>query len=304
MKKLIDKLAGDERVREAVEKSPATRELISRYIAGRDLDELMPVVDNHVWKGLDVSINYLAKQLGRVQNLRYVVDDYKQILQCISDGGFSHKAELSLRLSTVGMGQVFPEITLELAREITRTATNLDIDVCLDMEDFEHIHTVLVVHDQLHQDFPRIGVTVQANLKRSLNDVERLAEKNARIRIVKGSYAAPDADSFDSRLKVDQSYVHCLRKAFEGGGVPLVATHDPRLIEISEALVKKHGYSDYEYQMFYGVRTFEQRRLVDTGRTCRTQLPFGPDWIGYYLRRAEDRPSNLLLFMRSLIGKR
>lgn len=304
MKKLINKLTEKALLRDLVERTPAAQELVNRYIAGRDAAEMLPVIADHVWKGLQVSIGCLPGESSADHNLRSVVKEYKDILQFIADEGYSKDTELSLRLSTLGMGRVFPEIVLELARDVTRAASNLDIDVCLEMEDFEHIDTVLIIHDQIRQDFPRIGVTVQANLRRTLKDVETLAKNKSRIRIVKGSYAAPESESFGSRLAVDQSFVYCMRMAFTHGGIPLIATHDPRLIEISQAIVKKNSYADYEYQMLYGVRTFEQRRLVDTGRTCRTLLPVGPDWIDYYLRRAQEKPSNLLLFFRSLIGKR
>jgi proline dehydrogenase len=90
-----------------------------------------------------------------------------------------------------------------------------------------------------------------------------------------------------------------------GQGYPMLATHDPRLIEIgaarAEALGRKPG--DFEFQMLYGVRPDEQRRLAGAGHTVRVYLPYGAQWYGYLMRRLAERPANLAFFARSLVSK-
>ena len=102
------------------------------------------------------------------------------------------------------------------------------------------------------------------------------------------------------------AYVRRLRELMNSDAIPLIATHDPRIVSIAEELIRRTNreYGDHEFQMMYGIRPWEQRRLVDIGHMCRVHIPVGPGWYEYYLSRLEERPANLVLFLRSLIGKR
>jgi proline dehydrogenase len=87
-----------------------------------------------------------------------------------------------------------------------------------------------------------------------------------------------------------------------GDGYPMLATHDPRLIEIAaaQAHLTGRGPGDFEYQMLYGIRPAEQRRLAAGGAKMRVYVPYGSDWYGYLVRRLAERPANLAFFARSL----
>ena len=87
-----------------------------------------------------------------------------------------------------------------------------------------------------------------------------------------------------------------------GSGYPMLATHDPRLIEITDSLALLTGRApdSFEYQMLYGIRPAEQRRLAGTGARMRVYVPYGGDWYAYLVRRLAERPQNLAFFLRSL----
>jgi proline dehydrogenase len=106
-------------------------------------------------------------------------------------------------------------------------------------------------------------------------------------------------------VDVDRSYVRCLKVLLAGQGYPMIATHDPRLIEIASSLASRYGREpgSYEFQMLYGIRPEEQRRLVKAGETVRVYIPYGTEWYGYLMRRLAERPQNLSFFLRSLISK-
>jgi proline dehydrogenase len=112
--------------------------------------------------------------------------------------------------------------------------------------------------------------------------------------------------AFGTRAEVDRSYARCLRLLMYGGGYPMVATHDPRLIAITHAQASLAGrnLASFEYQMLYGIRPAEQRRLADDGAQVRVYLPYGRDWYGYLVRRLAERPANLAFFLRSLASTR
>ena len=112
----------------------------------------------------------------------------------------------------------------------------------------------------------------------------------------------PESVAFTSRREIDSSYARCLRALMNGSGYPMLATHDPRLIEITTSLALLTGRApdSFEYQMLYGIRPAEQRRLADTGARMRVYVPYGGDWYAYLVRRLAERPQNLGFFLRSL----
>ena len=101
---------------------------------------------------------------------------------------------------------------------------------------------------------------------------------------------------------VTASYLHCLQVLMAGSGYPMVATHDPAVISAVPALASEsgRGTGDFEYQMLYGIRDSEQRRLADAGNQVRVYVPFGTQWYGYFMRRLAERPANLAFFLRAL----
>ena len=90
----------------------------------------------------------------------------------------------------------------------------------------------------------------------------------------------------------------------EGDGYPMVASHDPHMVEIAGALARRCGRapSTFEYQMLYGIRPEEQLRLVGEGATVRVYVPYGQEWYGYLMRRLAERPQNLSFFAKSLVS--
>ena len=85
-----------------------------------------------------------------------------------------------------------------------------------------------------------------------------------------------------------------------GPGYPMIATHDPRLIAITRSLSLNRGPDSFEYQMLYGIRPDEQRRLAASGARMRVYVPYGSDWYRYLVRRLAEQPANLAFFLRSL----
>jgi len=165
-----------------------------------------------------------------------------------------------------------------------------------------HVDATLRLVRGLRGEFPDLGCVIQSQLRRSAADCAALAAPGSRVRLCKGAYNAPQEVAFTSRAEVDRSYARCLRVLMRGDGYPMLATHDPRLIEIAaaQARLTGRGQEDFEYQMLYGIRPAEQRRLATGGARMRVYLPYGSDWYGYLVRRLAERPANVAFFARSL----
>src|SRR5204862_6083603 len=146
------------------------------------------------------------------------------------------------------------------------------------------------------------GGVIQACLRRSEAVCRALGGYGTRVRLCKGAYSEPESVAFTSRREIDSSYARCLRALMNGSGYPMLATHDPRLIEItgSLALLTGRAPDSFEYQMLYGIRPSEQRRLAGTGARMRDYVPSAGDWYSYLFRKLAERPPNLDFFLRSL----
>jgi proline dehydrogenase len=219
---------------------------------------------------------------------------------------------VSVKLSAVGQalkgeGQDSGErIALENARTICRAARNAGTTVTLDMEDHTTTDATLATLRELRKDFPETGAVLQAALRRTEDDCRALAHEGSRVRLCKGAYLEPESVAFQDKLDIDKSYVRCLKVLLAGDGYPMIATHDPRMVEIASSLASRYGRDPgtYEYQMLYGIRPEEQRRLARAGETVRVYIPYGLEWYGYLMRRLAERPQNLTFFLRSLISKK
>jgi proline dehydrogenase len=86
----------------------------------------------------------------------------------------------------------------------------------------------------------------------------------------------------------------------------MVATHDPVIVSAVPDMAGEsgRGTGDFEYQMLYGIRDGEQRRLADAGNQVRVYVPFGTQWYGYFMRRLAERPANLVFFLRALAERK
>ena len=135
------------------------------------------------------------------------------------------------------IGQALPDnghkIALENARTICRAARNAGTTVTLDMEDHTTTDSTLAILRELRKDFPETGAVLQAYLHRTEADCRALAYEGSRVRLCKGAYNEPEAVAFQDKLDVDKSYVRCLKVLLAGQGYPMIATHDPRMVEIA-----------------------------------------------------------------------
>jgi proline dehydrogenase len=301
-------LARSDRVKRLVTTMPVSSAIVSGYVPGETTEEAVTAVEGLVADGLRVTLDFLGEDtLDRTQ-AECTVEAYVELLEALAARGLADSAEVSVKLSAVG--QALPgdgeRVALENARVICRAARNAGTEVTLDAEDHTTTDSTLRVLRELRQDFPETGAVLQAYLRRTEADCRALCDEGSRVRLCKGAYAEPESVAYQSRLDIDRSYVRCLRILMAGDGYPMVASHDPRMVAIAGALAQQYtrAKGSYEYQMLYGIRPDEQRRLVAEGHTVRLYLPYGAEWYGYLMRRLAERPSNLSFFLRSLVSKK
>jgi proline dehydrogenase len=291
------------RLRQLITTAPQTRAIVDSYVAGDTADDAVRVTRALRAAGSLVSLDYLGEDTKDPAQAAAVTDEYIELLgklgaEGLTDGG---AAEISVKPTAVGLFLGTRMAKQNIAR-ICAAARDAGTTVTLDAEEFAAIEPTLRIAAQLRDDYPDLGCVVQASLRRTEADCRSLAGYGLRVRLCKGAYREPESVAYTSRRDIDLSYARCLRVLMNGPGYPMVATHDPRLIEItgSLALLTGRAPDSFEYQMLYGIRPAEQRRLADTGARMRVYVPYGDDWYAYLVRRLAERPGNLTFFLRSL----
>ena len=307
--------AASERVREAVIATPATRTIVERYVAGESSEDAVTVARALRSDGLLVTLDYLGEDATDAQRAAATAAQYVHLLGKLAAEGLTEggAVEVSVKPTALGLllgaeGQDGPnEIGQRIATEhlerIAIAAADAGTTVTIDAEDHRTTDAALRIANSLRARFPSVGTVVQAALRRTEADVRDLAVPGTRVRLCKGAYAEPISESFDVRHDVDKSFARCLRVLMAGPGYPMIATHDPRLIAITRSLSLPRSPGGFEYQMLFGVRPDEQRRLAGAGAQVRVYVPYGGDWYPYLVRRLAERPSNLALFLRSLVSR-
>jgi len=292
-------------VERLVANAPISRDVVKRFVAGTTTDDALRVTKELVDHGLAVTLDFLGEDTTRPDQASATKDEYLQLLKNLASQGLTPAAEVSLKLSA--LGQVFdPKIAFEHAHAICAAASEVGTTVTLDMEDHTTTDSTLEILDRLRKDFPSTGAVLQAYLRRTEGDCRELAGSGSRVRLCKGAYREPETVAFQGKLEVDKSYIRCMNILMSGRGYPMLATHDPRLVAIGEDRAKwfDRANGQFEFQMLYGVRPEEQRRLAVDGYTMRVYVPYGTQWYGYLMRRLAERPANISFFMRALRSKK
>ena len=306
-------LARSQQVKNLVSTLPVSAGIVRGYVPGEGTEDAVRAAGELAADGLTASLDFLGEDTSDRAQADATVAAYVDVLAALSAKGLASGTEVSLKLSAIGQflpPDVAPEgghrVALENARTICRAARNAGTTVTLDMEDYTTTDSTLAILRELRKDFPETGAVLQSYLHRTEDDCRELAYEGSRVRLCKGAYAQPESVAYQDAADVDRSYVRCLKVLMEGQGYPMVATHDPRLVEIAPSLAGRAArpQGSYEFQMLYGVRPDEQRRLAANGERVRVYVPYGQEWYGYLMRRLAERPQNLAFFARSLVSKK
>jgi proline dehydrogenase len=306
LRRALLRVSRSQKIKNLVTTAPVTAGVVERFIAGETSGEVVAVTRRLIGAGLLVSIDYLGEHTSEPTQADAVVVAYLDLLTRLREAGLSSSAEVSIKLTALGQQlRDGPQLALQNAELICRAARMADTAVTLDMEDHTTTDPTLEILHRLRKEYPDTGAVLQAYLYRTEDDCRELAVSGSRVRLCKGAYAERESVAFQDRQEIDRSYVRCMKILMAGNGFPMLATHDPTLIDIGLKLASDHGRGpgDFEFQMLYGIRPTEQRRLAQLGHAVRVYVPYGTDWYGYLIRRLAERPSNLRFFARSLITK-
>ncbi len=277
--------------------------LAKRFVAGKDIAAAMAAVRELNDAGISASLDFLGEDvLERAAALK-TRETYMEILDAIQKTGVD--CNVSVKLTALGL-LIDEDFAYDnLGAILVRAQANVDPFVRIDMEGSAVTGATLRVFERAYAAYGNVGSVLQAYLKRTPRDVERMIELRARVRLCKGAYNEPPSIAYKEMPRIREQYMQCARELLTRGNYPGIATHDRRLIAAVKEFVKVNDIARdrFEFQMIFGVRPQLQRELVREGYRLRVYVPFGTHWAAYFYRRVAERKENLLFALSSIFSR-
>ncbi len=295
-------LSERQRLFELVKRNGFSRKFASRFVAGETLDEAIQVARVLSDKGISTSLDLLGESVSNEKEAAAARDEVIATLDRIAVTGVD--ANVSVKLTQMGL-DLSDDLCVANMRQVLERARQHDVFVRIDMEGSPYTERTLNLFcERLHPEFGNLtGVVIQSYMRRSADDVEKLIELQARVRLCKGAYAEPADIAFQERPEVSASYDTLMRRLIAHGNYPGIATHDEDLVDRVLEFVKKENIPNdrFEFQMLYGVRRDLQEKLHNDGYNMRVYVPFGTQWYPYLMRRLAERPANIAFIAISVL---
>jgi len=273
-----------------------------RFIAGETIEEAIVAARAVEARGLSQTLDFLGESISNLAEADAATRDYLRIIDAIIAAGIGRN--LSLKLTQLGL-DVDRASAVDNLRRILDRADGFFVRI--DMENSPYTEVTLEIFETLwDQGYRHMGVVLQADLHRTVKDVDRINQLGARIRLVKGAYREPKSLAYPQKADVDAAYGVLLEKLLLTGTYPAIATHDPSLLDRTRRFASEHqiGSDRFEFQMLYGIRRDLQTALVQQGYRVRVYIPFGRQWFPYFMRRLGERPANVAFVLRGMLQDR
>lgn len=261
-----------------------------RYIAGEHIEDARKVVQQLNSKKMSATIDVLGENVTTKEEAALSSEAAVQVLNMIDKNKL--EANLSIKLTQFGLN-IDPDFCYENVLKVMETANGYGNFVRIDMEDSSVTTATLNVYERFRKaGFEKTGVVIQAYLRRSEEDVRRLIDMKANVRLCKGIYIEPEEIAFKGRDEIRKNYVKLMTSLVEGGCRTAIATHDDVLVKAAyDLLGRDHLQPDsYEFQMLYGIRKDLRDKIVADGHKLRVYVPFGKHWYAYSMRRFKENP--------------
>jgi len=291
----------------------------SRFIAGTTIEQAIAAVKALNAKGINVTLDQLGEHTSTPEEANRAADGILAVLEAIRQANV--RANVSIKLSQIGMGMDDAVCQANLARILERAKTNGSF-IRIDIEDSPWVDKTIEMYRAMQgQGFtPRtVGLAAQAYLYRAEADIRALAGEGIPFRLVKGAYQEPASVAFPKKADVDANYDTLASILMDASlaqnsqlspdglipAIPALATHDEKRIAFAKAYAEKIGLakSGFEFQMLYGIRRDLQDELAKEGYAVRVYVPFGTHWYPYFMRRLAERPANAWFFISNFFKK-
>ena len=272
--------------------------LAGQWVAGEAREDALAAARAANARGVGAIVNRLGEHHRELGPVEEDLREYVGLVRAMSDAGI--RGCVSVKPTQFGM-LIDREVALTRYLALLDATKSHGIRLWLDMEAATTTEATLWTYERLLERHADVGVCLQANLRRTADDLARLLPRGAKIRLAKGAYREDDGIAFTRRAEIDRAYLAHLETLFRDGRDFAVATHDGRFVQRALELGAQAGVS-FEFQMLKGVRDPLKTDLVGRGFRVLEYIPYGPTWLPYFTRRLRERPRNVVTMARSFVS--
>lgn len=266
-----------------------------QWIAGTTIDDAILAAKELNEGGQRVTLNYLGEGVRNRRRVGQDVRIYLNLLDAMKKARI--RGDISLKATELGL-VVGRELFYRNYREISLHARRRGIFVWLDMEEYEYVDDTIGSYLRLLRETRNIGICIQTKLKRSYDDVKRIAGKGGIVRLVKGAYTEPIDRAYSTPRAVRGNFLIMMNYLFRHSKRFMVATHDDKILHDALEQEKRH-HANLIFGLLKGVRGNLAKKLTEEGEEVNLYVPFGEDWIGYSMRRLREE-GHAVLILRSV----
>jgi len=272
--------------------------IAKRWIAGYTLQDAIKAARDANERKMQALLNRLGEHTPDRNVIQQYVEEYLKLLEAIQSQKL--QATISIKPSQLGLtaGATLYQDNL---LKILAKAEEEGRFVWIDMENSPYTESTVDIYRELLDTHKDLGLCLQANMKRSENDLRDLLPRGGKIRLVKGAYPENGEVAFKRRSELNANYLRLMRLLFEQGGFFAIGTHDQKMINEAEKLSHDHN-ANFEFQLLKGIRDDLKLRLLGDGFKVSEYIPYGPEWYNYSKRRMRERKRNIILLIRSITG--
>jgi len=291
-------------LRERLPRLGFVRRATRRFMPGEDAEAALVAAESFGREGIPTLFTRLGENLVSIGDADAVADHYRRLLDDLAARGID--GEASVKLTQLGF-DLDEERAFEHCADLARRSAELGRELWIDMEASAYVERTIGFYERLKRAHPNVGLCLQAYLRRTADDVQRLLPLEPTIRLVKGAYDEPARMAYRDRRAVDANFLALAVTMLEASRTQRVrlalGTHDVGLIEQVAAHARALGLprTGFEIQMLYGIRVDQQRRLARDGFRVLDLIAYGEAWYPWYMRRLAERPANVLFALRQLL---
>src|SRR5579875_2340385 len=284
-----------------MERSPISRKLTSRFIAGSTLADGIGVLKTLLRDRMLATLDFLGENVKSLEEAAQSRAAYLCALDEIEREQLP--ATVSIKLTQFGL-DFSEQACCDNVAALVRRAAEVRSRVEIDMESSDYTDRTLKIVTSLQDRFPGlVRAVIQAYLHRSEADIRMLSERKIPVRLCKGAYNEPPSAAFAAKADVDANYTKLMKLLLAEGTYPAIASHDEKIIRLALRHIREQNipHDRFEFQMLYGIRRDLQRELVAKNFRVRLYVPYGDVWYPYFMRRLAERPANVLFLARNLL---
>lgn len=268
-----------------------------RFVTGEHRADGIVIAKEMISKGYFFSLECIGENITDLEECKKAKTEFLNLIEEMSS--LSIKQTVSLDLSHIGLSVDSETAHIHLL-EVAKKARLYGITLMIGMEESSKTNDILNIYKKTSKLYPNVGITIQAQLYRSKNDVQELIHLPGKIRVVKGAFQEPSDIAMARSTKLNSRYLKFVEQLIEANHPVSIATHDETLIREIECR-QYLNHPQVEIEMLYGIRPDLLRNLKDKGYNCKVYLPYGKEWYLYLCHRIAEYPENLYRAVTDII---